>query len=100
MKSALIFLGVGILILILLCSRVDVWFTNSTVDIHVHDTYFVIARWHFILLIILILGTFSSLGGAIGTRFQNKAFIAFLFIFLAIDAFIVWKVYSLFHYSS
>lgn len=97
MKTALIFLVIAILILLLLWSRVDIWFGNSTIDIHIHDTYFVIARWHFILLIILILGSISSLGGVIGTRFQNKAFITFFFIFLAVDAFIAWEVYNLFH---
>jgi hypothetical protein len=88
MKTALIFLVVAILILVLLWSRVDIWFSESTIDIHVHDTYFVIARWHFILLIILILGTISSLGGVIGTRLRNKPFLISFLIFLAIDAYL------------
>jgi hypothetical protein len=99
MKTALIFLGVAILILILLWSRVDVWFTDSTIDIHVHDTYFVIPRWHIIFFAILFLGTFSSLGGVIGTRFRNKFFIVFLIIFVVIDTYIIWHLYNSFHHS-
>lgn len=82
MKTALSFLAVAALLLILLGSVVDIWFSSSTVDIHIHDTYFVLPHWHFVLLIILTLGTISSLGGVMGTKFRNKAFTIFLLIFL------------------
>ena len=99
MKTALIFLAIAVLLLVLLYSQVDVWIGNSTIDIHVHDTYFVVVRWEVILVIILFLGTFSSLGGVIGTRFHNKFFLIVFILFIAVDLYIVWSVYSLFKQS-
>lgn len=96
MKTALIFLAIAVLLLVLIYSRVDIWFSESTIDIHIHDAYFVIARWHVILLITLFLGTFSSLGGVIGTRFHNKFFLIAFIFFIAFDLYIVWTVRSLF----
>ena len=75
MKTALIFLVSRILLLLLFGITIDIWFWNSMIVIHVHYTYFVIAHWSAIIAIILILGTFSSLGGIIGTRFHNKFFL-------------------------
>lgn len=96
MKTALIFLGIAVLLLILIYSRVDIWFSESIIDIHIHDTYFVIARWQAILLIILFLGTFFSSGGVIGTRFHNKFFLIALVLFIAVDLYMVWSVRSMF----
>jgi hypothetical protein len=96
MKTALIFLAIAILLLVLIYSRVDIWFSESTIDVHIHDTYFVITRWHAIFLITLFLGTFSSLGGVIGTRFHNKFFLIAFILFTAFDLYIGWSARFLF----
>jgi heme/copper-type cytochrome/quinol oxidase subunit 1 len=97
MKTAVIFLAIAILLLVFIYARIDVWFSETTIDLHIHDTYFVIARWHAIFLIILFLGTLSSLGGVIGTRLQNKFFLIAFILFIAFDLYIVWTVRSLFN---
>jgi hypothetical protein len=99
MKTAFLFLFISIVFLALIYSRVDVWFSPSTIDIHVHDTYFVIARRQAIFFIILFLGTFSSIGGVIGTKFGNKTFIVLLIIFVVVDIYIFWNLYSSFYHS-
>ena len=93
MRTALIFLAVGILLLLVLYSLVDVWFMPSSVDIHVHDTYFVIANIHVVPLMAIFLGNFFILGGVIGTRFRNKFFFIGLAILILADAYIVWTFY-------
>lgn len=92
MKAAVSFFVIGVLILVFLYFVSDISFQSSTVDIQVHDTYFVLTRFSFFLFVILFLGTFSSLGGVIGTRFKNTAFIVLFFILLLIDAYIVWSM--------
>jgi hypothetical protein len=99
MKTALIFLVIAVVILILLWLSVDVWLGNSTVDIRFHDTYLAIHPWYLALIVsILFLGTFFFIGGAIGTKLQNRFFVAFLLLFVAADAYAVWRAYSLFNH--
>jgi heme/copper-type cytochrome/quinol oxidase subunit 1 len=95
MKTALAFLLISILVLLFLWSKTDIFFGRSTVDIHVHDTYFVIDRLQFILFIVLILGTLSSLGGVIGTRFRSKVFLIAFLSFLAADAYVFYPLLEL-----
>jgi len=98
MKTALIFLIVAILILVFLWTRVNVFSFRdaTTIDIHVHDTYYVIDRWFVIIMIILFPGTLSSLGGVIGTGVRNKFFLIAFIIFVIADLYIVYWVWSLF----
>ncbi len=97
MKTALIFLATAILLLLLFWWRSDVYFGDSTIDIHVHDTYYVIDRWHLVLVIILFLGTFASLGGVIGTKLKNKFFLIAMILFLSGDAYILWNTWPSFN---
>ena len=97
MRTALIFVAVAVLVLTLLYLLTDVWFRPSSIDIHVHDTYFVINRPHVLLLLLLYLGTFFLLGGTIGTKLKNKVFLILFLVFLAADVYLFWNVYSAFH---
>lgn len=98
MKTALIFLVVAILILILFYSGVDIWFAKTTIDIHFHDSYYVIAHLQIFLGLLLYLGTFFFTGGIIGTRFRNKIFLIPFLIFLAFDLYTVYKVCTMFNH--
>jgi hypothetical protein len=95
MKIALLFLAVGLFVLALFFSSTKIWF-RETVDINIHDTYVVLSYFHFFLAIFLILGTFFSVGGAIGSRFGNIYFVGLLVLFCAADAFVFWKGHSMF----
>jgi hypothetical protein len=87
MKSALVFLVIGIVLLAVLLSTLHIWRGASTIDIHVHDTMYVLPYTIFIFFILLILGTFFFLGGAIGTGFKNKYYLIPLFLFVLMDTY-------------
>ena len=90
MKVAWITLSIGAVLLILFFSRAQLWVRKATIDIHVHDTYFIVPYLFLILFFFLFLGTFFTLGGLVGTSFRNKYFIgAFIFFALADAYFIV-----------
>jgi len=69
MKTAIVFLVIGIFLVVLFSFK-NVQFTQSTVDIHVHDTVFVFHYFHIGLLSLLFLATLFCIGGIIGTKFQ------------------------------
>ncbi|MDB5196690.1 MAG: hypothetical protein JWP88_1061 [Flaviaesturariibacter sp.] len=85
MKAAFIFLFIAVLLLAFVFWRSSFWFRSNTIDIHVHDTYYVVAYSHFILLLFLIVGTAFSLGGAVGTRFRHLIFLYLLSGFALAD---------------
>jgi len=87
MKTGLFFAVTGALSLVLLFFLLRGWmqFTPSTVDLHLFDTYLVITYVHFILFIVLVLGTFFSLGRTVATRFNNKYFLGLLLVFALAD---------------
>lgn len=84
MKLAIGFLIIGIFLLSLFFHRSDIWI-SSTIDIHLHDTYYVFDKWHFAIVVFIYLLSFFSLGGAIGTRFKNKKFLVTWIITLLVD---------------
>ena len=95
MRTALVFLAIGILLLLLLYSRVHVWFTDLSIIIHFHDTYYVVSRSEVVLATISFLGSLSAFGGAVGTRFRNKFFLIALAVFVMAGAYFVWTIYPL-----
>jgi ABC-type multidrug transport system permease subunit len=95
MRTAFIFLTIIALLLTFFLARSGIWFRRDSVDIHVHDTYIVFTYFAFIAFVFLLLGTFFSIGGTLGTGFKNKYFLWILFLFLALDGFLIWKYYNL-----
>jgi len=92
MKTAFAFLFAGIILLIFLYSKGAIFFTGSTIDIHLHDTYYIIAYFHLIVLVVLFLGTLFAIGGILGTLLRNKYFIWMTFIFFLVDVFFIVQV--------
>lgn len=96
MKVALLFFLTGICLLLLFFFKSKPWFSSSTVDIHLYDTYFVISYFSFAGFIVFLLGTFFSIGGIIGTHFHNKHFIFLALAFIAVDFFAILHYYKMF----
>jgi len=89
MKAAIISLAIGIILLLFFLFGSYIQTYKSGIDIHVHDTYFIISYFSFTVFIILFLGTFFFLGGAIGTAFKNKKFVYLLMTCTLLDAFYI-----------
>jgi hypothetical protein len=96
MKGALISLGIGIILLLVFCSRISIYIGGSTFDVHFHDTYFVFSKWSVIILVTFFLGTFFWIGGLIGTRFRNKWVWLMALLFLGVTAYYVVFFYRAF----
>jgi hypothetical protein len=94
MKVAVGFLLVGIMLLILMLLKADVRFRDGTVDLHLHDTYFVIHPLHFVVVVLLFSLTLFAIGGVIGTGLKNKAFLLTLLVSFALNGFVVWWFFS------
>ncbi|GAC1426859.1 MAG: hypothetical protein NVS1B13_19830 [Flavisolibacter sp.] len=88
MKTALIFLAIGLFLFFFFLTRGNVESSKETIDIHFHDTYYVIAKVHFYLFLFLFISTFSFIGGTIGTRFKNRGFLLGMVILLVVDIYL------------
>lgn len=97
MKGALIALLIGIVILILLYSRMQIFSRQGTIDIHLHDTYFVLSYASVIVFMLLFLGTFFSIGGVIGTMFKSKLFLILAVLFTSVDTYYIVTLYKAFN---
>lgn len=94
MKGALIALLIGISLLLFLYLKLDIYRGKTSFDIHLHDTYFQVDYVSAIVLVLISLGTFFSIGGVIGTHLRNKSFWILMVLFLSIDTYFVVKFYK------
>jgi hypothetical protein len=94
MKGALIALSLGIILLVLLFSDLQICRSHGTIDIHVHDTTFVTTYTFVIGFVLLFLATFFAVGGLIGTFFKSKAFWILAFVLLSIDTCYILTFYN------
>lgn len=96
MKTALLFSGITLLLLIALFYYCSAVFRDNYIDLHISDTFIVLEYFVFVLGAVLILGTSFSLGGVLGTAFQKRSFLLLFLFFLLADAFVAWRYYTLF----
>jgi len=89
MKGALIALFLGIALLVMIYFKLVVYRSKTSFDIHFHDTYFVLDYASAIVLAIILLGTFFSIGGIIGTHFKSKLFWILTVLFISINTYYV-----------
>jgi heme/copper-type cytochrome/quinol oxidase subunit 1 len=94
MKVAVGFLLVGMIVLGLLLCQSAVRLAQTTIDLHVHDTYFVISYVVFVPLVLLALLALFALGGVIGTRCKNRYFLVTFLIALALNGWLYWHFFS------
>jgi hypothetical protein len=94
MKGAFIALIIGIVLLVLLYLKVEMRSSNGTIDIHLHDTYFVLSHTSVFIFLLLFLGTFFALGGVIGSHFRSKVFWVLVVLSLSIDTYYVVSFYK------
>lgn len=90
MKGALIALSIGIVLLIFLFSE-TASYSSGTIDMHLHDTYFVLSYAAVIGFVILFLGTCFSIGGIFGSHAKSKLYLVLLALFLSVDIYYIVK---------
>ena len=93
MKGALIALSIGIVLLILLFSE-TASYSSGTIDMHLHDTYFVLGYAAVIGFVILFLGTCFSIGGIFGSHAKSKLFFVLLLLFLSGDMYFFLRFFN------
>lgn len=96
MKGAFIALTIGTLILVLLFLQIDIYKSNSGIDVHLHDTYFIFNYVTVIVFLFLFLGTCFAIGGMVYSYFKSKMFLILMLLFVAIDTYYVFQFYKTF----
>ncbi len=99
MKGALIALLIGLTLLVAVYFKLRIYKSNASFDIHLHDTYFVLSYAMAAVFTLLILGTFFSIGGVIGTHFKSKLFWTLTVIFLSVDTYYTAMFYKAFNHT-
>ena len=89
MKGAWTALFIGVALLTLLYLKIDIYRSKGTIDIHLHDTYFVFSYASVMVFVLLLLGTFFSVGGIIGSCFKSKSFWILALLFLSVDTYYI-----------
>jgi len=97
MKGAFIALVIGIVLLLLLYFGLDIYSRKNMVNIHLHDTYFVLNYASVFLFLLLFLGTFFTIGGIIGSQFKSKLFWILALFFITIDTYYFLTYYNAFN---
>jgi hypothetical protein len=85
MKTGLIFLLTGVFLIGILLFLTKPAISNSTVDIHLYDTLYVIEPAAVFLFSGLFMITLFFLGCTIETKFKNQIYLILLFVLLAAD---------------
>jgi hypothetical protein len=92
LRIGLYFLLFGILLIGIFSWRSDVFFRGGSIDIHTNDTYFVFAKSHVLIGVLVFLLFLFSLGGVIGSRLKNRVYIV---LFLVASSFVVYIIWLL-----
>jgi hypothetical protein len=95
MKTAILFLTLGLVSLFFLHSETVIGFGRATVDLHIHDTYIIINTTHVVIGVLLYLTTLFAFGGAVGNGFRKRFFNLLLLICILAIALLVWLTYYL-----
>lgn len=93
MRLGVVFLFLGWFILYFLFKG-GLEVRENDVDLHVADTYFVIAKTQFYILLFLISLNLFALGAVLGAFFRRKVFNLLFLFTLLIDGLVVWYAYT------
>ncbi|MEP6681975.1 MAG: hypothetical protein ABJA35_01900 [Parafilimonas sp.] len=74
MKKLFIACGIAIAIYLIPFFVFDIYSGNTAIDIHLHDTYFVISHWSFVIMSAVVLLFLFSLVSSILNKFHTNLF--------------------------
>lgn len=96
MKGALIALLAGVALVFYIYFKLAINKSKTAIDFHLHDTYLVLDYTTAIILALILLGTFFSIGGLISTRFSSKLFWVLAVLFLSAGSYYAVSFYHAF----